>query len=190
MKKIILFATVCFVTVLLFGQSAPIDKYGVGQVPVDNNGKVTFSKEFPIQENNIENCYKSINTWARSRFSKSDVKKCSINNIDSTHFSIIIQQTIEFKKTPIAVDETIINYILDINLSKGNLCKVKMTDINYIYEEEREGGGSRFTAEEWITDDEAFNKNKTKLLKTTGKFRIKTIDLFYNICSDINGIIK
>ena len=52
-----------------------------------------------------------------------------------------------------------------------------MTDIKYRYEEGREGGGQAFTAEEWITDKEAYNKKKTKFLKSTGKFRIKTIDL-------------
>jgi|SRR5574344_2852645 hypothetical protein len=190
MKKIVLFAVACFVSVLLFGQNAPIDKYGVGQVPIDNKGKVTFIKDFSLQGKDVENCYKSINSWARSRFAKQDVKKSSITNIDSTHFSMRIQQTIEFTRTFITLDYTKINYILDINLSEGNLCRIKMTDINYIYEDEREGGGSRFTAEEWITDDEAFNKNKTKLLKTTGKFRIKTIDLFYEICSDVSDILN
>ena len=34
-----------------------------------------------------------------------------------------------------------------------------------------------FTAEDWITDSEAFNRKGTKFLKSTGKFRIKTIDL-------------
>ena len=34
-----------------------------------------------------------------------------------------------------------------------------------------------FTAEEWITDEEAFNRKGTKMLPATGKFRMKTIDL-------------
>ena len=52
-----------------------------------------------------------------------------------------------------------------------------MTDIKYRYEEGREGGGKIFPAEDWITDKEAYNKKGTKFLKSTGKFRIKTIDL-------------
>ena len=52
-----------------------------------------------------------------------------------------------------------------------------MTDIKYRYEEGREGGGKVFPAEDWITDKEAYNKKGTKFLKSTGKFRIKTIDL-------------
>jgi colicin import membrane protein len=52
----------------------------------------------------------------------------------------------------------------------------------------RESGGSTFTAEDWITDDEAFNRKKTKFLKQTGKFRIKTIDLkdkLYTLVEDV-----
>ena len=41
----------------------------------------------------------------------------------------------------------------------------------------REGGPKIFTAEDWITDKEAYNRKGTKLLKSTGKFRFKTIDL-------------
>jgi colicin import membrane protein len=52
-----------------------------------------------------------------------------------------------------------------------------MTDIKYRYEEGREGGGKAFTAEDWITDKEAYNRKGTKFLKSTGKFRIKTIDM-------------
>lgn len=190
MKKIVLFSVACLVSVLLSGQSAPGNKYDVGQVPVDNKGKVTFVKDFSLQGKDVENCYNLITTWARGRFAKSDVKKSNITKIENNHFSIQVQQIIEFKRSSFILDYTKINYVLDINLSEGNLCKIKMTDINYIYEDEREGGGSRFTAEEWITDDEAFNKNKTKLLKTAGKFRIKTIDLFYDICNDITEVLK
>ena len=57
------------------------------------------------------------------------------------------------------------------------MVKLKITDIKYRYEEGREGGGRIFPAEDWITDKEAYNKKGTRFLKSTGKFRIKTIDL-------------
>ena len=49
-----------------------------------------------------------------------------------------------------------------------------MSHIRYLYEEERKP--QRFTAEEWITDDEAVNKKNTRLYPGSGKFRRKTID--------------
>jgi hypothetical protein len=51
-----------------------------------------------------------------------------------------------------------------------------MVNIRYLYDENR-NGGERYSAEELITDEECMNKDKTKLLKTIGKFRRKTIDL-------------
>jgi hypothetical protein len=103
-----------------------------------------------------------------------------------------IQQNLIFKNTALVTDLTKINYNLNFAVKEVNgkkVCTVTMTDISYVYEEEREGGGS-FTAEEWITDDEAFNRNKTKFLKTTGKFRIKTIDLFEMIANQTKETIE
>ena len=38
-------------------------------------------------------------------------------------------------------------------------------------------GGEKYSAEEWIVDDMALNKSKTKLAPICGKFRRETIDL-------------
>ena len=38
-------------------------------------------------------------------------------------------------------------------------------------EKENRDGGERYSAEEWITDDMALNKKKTKLAPICGKFR-------------------
>ena len=51
-----------------------------------------------------------------------------------------------------------------------------MTRIRYWYDENRDGG-DKYTAEEWITDDMALNKKKTKLAAICGKFRRENIDL-------------
>ena len=51
-----------------------------------------------------------------------------------------------------------------------------MTRIRYWYDEARDGG-EKYSAEEWITDDMALNKKKTKLAPICGKFRRETIDL-------------
>lgn len=51
-----------------------------------------------------------------------------------------------------------------------------MTRIRYWYDEARDGG-EKYSAEEWIVDDMALNKSKTKLAPICGKFRRETIDL-------------
>ena len=59
---------------------------------------------------------------------------------------------------------------------KPGKCDLEMTRIRYWYDEARDGG-EKYVAEEWITDDMALNKSKTKLTPICGKFRRKTIDL-------------
>lgn len=54
--------------------------------------------------------------------------------------------------------------------------QIDMSRIRYWYDENRDGG-ERYTAEEWITDDMALNKKRTKLAPICGKFRRETIDL-------------
>jgi hypothetical protein len=51
-----------------------------------------------------------------------------------------------------------------------------MSRIRYWYDEARDGG-EKYSAEEWIVDDMALNKSKTKLAPICGKFRRETIDL-------------
>ena len=52
-----------------------------------------------------------------------------------------------------------------------------INQISYYYEEDLEGNNGRtYRAEEWINDENALNKAKTKLLWGTGKFRRKTVD--------------
>ena len=103
-----------------------------------------------------------------------------------------MDQVIVFKSTAFVADESKISYNFSI-VVKDNSFTLKMTDIKYRYEEGREGGGKLFPAEDWITDKEAFNKRGTKFLKSTGKFRIKTIDLkdilFQKATDTLNGNI-
>lgn len=104
-----------------------------------------------------------------------------------------VQQNLVFKNSALVTDMAKISYNLNFAIKEANgkkSCVVTMTDISYLYEEDREEGGFSFAAEDWITDDEAFNKNKTKFLRTTGKFRIKTIDLYNEIVDQTIEIIK
>ena len=65
---------------------------------------------------------------------------------------------------------------------------MKMYRITYWYDEEYKGG-EHFTAEEYITDAEAFNK-KSKLLKKPGKFRVKTIDLKNSLATELKEALN
>ena len=116
--------------------------------------------------------------WAKGRFAQPYAQSGRILNEDSqTHrFIFHVDQIIVFKSTGFVADESKISYNFSVAVKNGQFT-MTMTDIKYRYEEGREGGGKIFPAEDWITDKEAYNRKGTKFLKSTGKFRIKTIDL-------------
>ena len=80
-----------------------------------------------------------------------------------------------FNSSALSLDRTRIYYQLLLHADEGT-CRLTMTRIRYWYDENRDGG-QRYTAEEWIGDDMALNKKKTKLAPICGKFRKGTIQL-------------
>ena len=92
-----------------------------------------------------------------------------------------------FTDRALALDRTRLRYYLIVDCKDGQ-ATARMTRISYLYEEER--NPQHFTAEEWITDEEALNKKKTKLYRNNGKFRRKTIDRKDFIFNKFEEILK
>lgn len=179
MKKILYTLLCCMISLTVFAKNEIDSKYGPGAVPVDENGRVVFETELSVPDGlTQDDCYNILLNWAKGRFTMPYAQAGRILNedADARRFVFHVDQTLVFKRTAIVADESRITYNFSVAV-KDNKIRLKMTDIKYRYEEGREGGGKSFTAEDWITDKEAYNRNKTKFLKSTGKFRIKTIDL-------------
>lgn len=182
MKKALLTITALLITVLAFAKKGADEqdpKYAKGAVPVDENGMVCFTQTFDIPAGISEDlCYEMLMNWAKGRFAKPYAQAGRVLNedADAHRFIFHVDQMIYFKNTALVADESKISYNFSASVKDGKYT-LKMTDIKYRYEEGREGGGKIFPAEDWITDKEAYNKKGTKFLKSTGKFRIKTIDL-------------
>ena len=181
MKKSLLTIVGLLITLMAFAkvgnESDP--KYGRGAVPEDENGNVYFTTAVKIPENMSEDvCYNILLNWAKGRFALPYANAGRILNEDATtrRFIFHVDQMIVFKSTSFVADESKIAYNFSVAVKNGEFT-MTMTDIKYRYEEGRETGGKSFTAEDWITDSEAFNRKGTKFLKSTVKFRIKTIDL-------------
>ena len=181
MKKAILTITGLMIALFAFGKESNEQdpKYGKGSVPVNGNGMVSFDITADVPQGMTdERCYELLLNWAKGRFAKPNAQASRILNEDAEakRYIFHVDQMLVFKRTAMVVDETRIEYNFSAVVKDGKYT-LTMTDIKYRYEEGRDGGGNRFTAEEWITDKEAYNKKGTKFLKSTGKFRIKTIDL-------------
>lgn len=160
---------------LFKGRDVTLDKpeYQIGAVPIVN-GKVVFEEKISTK-GNMKEILDKAQQWIKKRFSDSEVIKYKLyENEQPNTITLKSEEYITFNKKTFVLDRTRITYFLDI-IAQDNLCTLRMYRITYLYDEEYKGG-EKFTAEEYITDDEAFNKKKTKLLKKPGKFRIKTID--------------
>ena len=181
MKKALFTIITLLVTLASFarGVNEQDPKYGKGAVPQDENGDVYFSQTVQIPDGmSADQCYEVLMNWAKGRFALPYAQAGRVLNEDaSTHrFIFHVDQMIVFKSTAFVADESKISYNFAVSV-KDDQFTMKITDIKYRYEEGREGGGKIFPAEDWITDKEAYNRKGTKFLKSTGKFRIKTIDL-------------
>ena len=107
------------------------------------------------------------------------------NQLEGSHVSLTdednhvvvadIREWLVFGDKLFDFDRTKFFYTLIAYCEDGHL-EMSMGRISYRYEEARVRGGYFYKAEDWITDNHALNRKKTKLLRGAGKFRRKTID--------------
>ena len=79
-------------------------------------------------------------------------------------------------------------YYLTLTAADGG-CNFNRSRITYWYDDEDDKGGIKMIAEDWITDDNAFNK-KGGLKKFEGKFRCKTIDLKEQLIEELTKALN
>ncbi len=173
MKKFIALFLIC---IPLMAVAQTDNKYLEGAVPV-NNDKVEFSTELQVPAMTKQQIYDTMLDWANNKFQPKDKFNARVLYTNPQDGSIAVggEEYMVFSSSALSLDRTRIYYLLSIVCDNGK-CLIDMNRIRYWYNEARDGG-EKFTAEEWITDEMALNKAKTKLAPICGKFRKKTIDL-------------
>ena len=185
MKRTLMSIALCLSIVMAWAQVET--RYDKGNVPVVN-GRVTFQETVSTHWN-LDTDYDRVYEWAQQRFNKPNVIVSKFTSEDGTNHTISLtaEEYLVFTNRFFVLDRTRINYWIEI-LCTEHGATIKLTRINYWYEEEREGG-LRFSAEEFITDEQAFNKKGDKLLKDQGKFRKGTIDFFDGLVAELNNVL-
>ena len=186
MKRFSLFVVLSLSLVMGWAQVEA--RYDRGRVPVIN-GRVMFQETIATTLDRAES-YKRISEWADVRFNKPNVivSKFTAQDEANQTLSLTAEEYIVFANRFFVLDRTRVNYWVEIQCTEAAVT-IKMTRINYWYEEERDGG-SKFNAEETITDKHAFNRRGTKLLREQGKFRCKTIDFFEQCVMQLASILS
>jgi len=185
MKRFILSILFCIPLVVYAQKNA---NYLEGAI-TQTDGKVTLSTEINAPKMSKAQIYESLLNWANKRFQPSKDFKARVlyQNPEEGTIAIGGDEFIIFSSTALTLDRSRIYYQLLINCEEGK-CNVDMTRIRYWYGEE-DNGGEKYDAEEWITDDIALNKSKTKLSPVMGKFRRKTIDLKNELFKEIRTVL-
>lgn len=173
MKKILFMLLLCLPFI---GMAQTDAKYLAGAITLDE-GKVTFKTEIQTPSLTKEQLYDTMLKWATERFKPEEPLNARVLYTNDEEGSIAVggEEYLVFSSSALSLDRTRIYYQLFITCANGK-CNVTMTRIRYWYDEAR-NGGEKYNAEEWIIDDMALNKSKTKLAPICGKFRRETINL-------------
>ena len=158
-------------------------------VPVEN-GRVIFTKniEIPMNANDI---YLAVQEWANKQYAPvKDMPNHKVLSTNPEAFELTAggEEWLVFADKFLSLDRTRVYYKINLACYDRKII-VRIFDIRYWYEEEREGG-TKFNAEEWITNEWALNKKGTKLARRSGKFRVKTIDRTEEIFDDLETFIN
>ena len=158
-------------------------------VPVEN-GRVIFTKEIEIPMN-VADIYSAAQEWLNNQYAPvKDMPNHKVLSTDRESYELNAggEEWMVFANKFLSLDRTRVYYKINLACYDKKIV-ARIFNINYWYEEEREGG-TKYNAEEWITNEWALNKKGTKLSKRSGKFRSKTIDRTEEIFDDLEAFIN
>lgn len=147
-------------------------KYLAGAVPQDAEGRVVFTHQYDIPGMSQDVIFEKALAWMEARLEKNEnISRVVFQDKQKGQIVGLGQEWIVFSSSALSLDRTEINYQLTVNCQPEK-CRLEIEKIRYSYRE----GKEKYTAEEWITDEYALNKSKTKLVRGLAKWRRKTVD--------------
>lgn len=166
-------------------------KYLRGAVPVVD-GKVKWSLDLDVPGKNAQELYDIM-------FKYMDDLTKQENQLDGSGIALVnkrdhiivtqVREWLVFKDQFLVLDRAKFYYTLIATCSDGHV-NVTMERMSYRYEENNGKEKYAYTAEEWISDDNAVNKKGTRLYRGSAKFRRKTIDRKDNLFASIATLLK
>ena len=167
----------------------PDAKYLAGAVPVVD-GKVVFNTILEAPGKSADEIYNIILKYMlRMTKEKNQFETSQVAIQDSArHFLAgTYQEWLVFKSSGLSLDRTRFKYTLMAQCEDGK-AQITLSRITYLYEEQR--NPQHYTAEEWITDENALRKSKEKLAPISGKFRRKTVDRKNFLFNKLQSLLK
>jgi len=191
MKKI-LFLALLLVPAFVFSKKViNYKKYLSGAVPVVN-GMVTFEKSLSFPGMSKTQIFEKAMQYVNGVIEVSehpDYSRVTSQSSDDGTIAASITEYMYFKKKKWETDFCHFRYQFLVECTDGK-AGIKIQRLSYIYDEERNADNANFSAEGWITDDNALKTGGKELKKAPGKFRMATIDRMEQLLSEIEACIK
>jgi hypothetical protein len=175
-KKLILLLLLAVPCVAMAQKGTDMSRYLAGKVPVEN-GMVKFEKTIAAPGKSQADIYKALVSYTEGLVKASEHKDHSRITSSEESTGVIaasMEEYMYFKRRAWESDFTHFLYQLVFKCSDGKFTAT-VQRISYIYDEDRNAANALIKAEDCITDEAAL-KSATKLRKSEGKFRMKTID--------------
>lgn len=175
-KKLISLLLLIVPCIAMAQKSPDRSRYLTGKVPVEN-GMVKFEKTISAPGKSRAEIYTALLRYTEGLVKASEHQDHSrITSSEETNGLIAasMEEYMYFKRRAWETDYTHFLYQLVFKCSDGRFTAT-VQRISYVYDENRNAANAYIKAEDCITDAEAL-KSPTKLRKTEGKFRMKTID--------------
>jgi hypothetical protein len=162
----------CLLPLGVAGQD--LSRYLEGAVPV-KEGKVVFTREVHAPGYSRETIFARVGEMAAGRFKTGEEEQGSVtySNADEGVTICRGREYLVFTRKALVLDRALVDYQVAYTCRDGG-CAMEVTRVRYLYGEEKK---EQLTAEEWITDEHAYNKKRGRLLRGSDKFRVKTVDL-------------
>lgn len=173
----LLFVLFCFCLPTMLHAQRDDSKYLAGAIP-EVDGKVIFTKEFSIPGMSQTEIYNRLLKWMEARLAKNDNNSRVVYSSEENGQIVGTgDEWIVFSSSALSLDRTKILYQVTATCQPEK-CTLEVEKIRFNYRE----GKEKYTAEEWITDKYALNKDKTKLVRGLAKWRRKTVDFVDDLC--------
>lgn len=160
-------------------------KYMEGAVPVVN-GKVVFTRYLNVADFSQQQVYNALIDWASRNFTQGNAR---IILSDPETGTIVVQNQDELiARIGIFPAKVKMASVIKMICSEGN-CMIETSRIRYTNNPTSKTPNDIITAEEYITDQYAMNKAKTKVFKGIGDYRKSTIDIVDKTAADAQAAV-
>ncbi len=144
----------------------------------EKDGKVAWEQTLNAKGKSAQEIYDvTLKVLQKYTGQENQIEGSKVAMVNKNEHTIVatIKEWLIFKDAFLSLDRAKLMYILIARCSDGKL-NLSMEKISYRYDDNTGKGEQYISAEEAISDKNAMNKKKTKLVPGWAKFRKKTID--------------